>query len=306
MTTVGLLTLVLCAAPGDTPSGEPGRSPIEVLLRDAIQSPYHPVTSSRRAVDVVGRVNLIERADLPGRALVAGPISIGPALTSQVGLVYEPAYSKEPDLCVEPASYVPQAGDIVLVVSDHLIWQVLFTIALSCEPYHVGIVVRMPDGTYGMLEAGPPDVTSHVRISPLAERLTSDPGRVFIRRRCIPLTAGQSDALTGFALRQEGKPYAYIRFLAQGTPLRSRGPIRTHFMGMSRGEPYSYFCSELVMESLVSAGLVDAETARPRATTPADIFFDESTNPWINKYLKLYPSWCPPQRWVAERCDSVR
>jgi hypothetical protein len=197
---------------------------------------------------------------------------------------------------------VPQAGDIVLVVSDHLIWQILFWIALEHEPYHTGIVVKMCDGSFGMLEAGPPDVTHTVRISPLAERLASDPGRVYIRRRAVPLTQEQSDALSGFAARQDGKAYAYIRFLAQGTPLRSRGPIRTQFMGKSRGEPHSYFCSELVIEALVSSGLIDPETARPRATAPCDIFYDESTNPWINQYLKLYPWWWPPQRWVAESC----
>jgi hypothetical protein len=212
--------------------------------------------------------------------------------------VYEPSYDDDTEFCPAPACYEPQVADIVLVFSDHLVWKILFACALAHEPYHTGIVVRMCDGGLGLLEAGPPDVTARVRISPLAERLAEDPGRVFIRRRCTPLTAEQADALNGFAARQDGKPYAYIRFLAQGTPIRSRGPIRTHFMGKSRGEPCSYFCSELVMESLVSAGLTDPETARPRATTPSDMFYDESTNPWINKHLKLYPCWCPPQRWV--------
>jgi hypothetical protein len=291
MTAAGLLALCLCAPTAGAPPAE-------------LSSRYNRVGYPAKPVDVTGRAALAEAADVTGRASMSEPIGGRPVAVPAptVGRVFEPAYAIDRDLCEPTAAYVPQAGDIVLVVSDHFVWKLLFAIALSCEPYHVGIVVRMPDGGYGMLEAGPPDETTHVGICPLSERLAADSGRVFIRRRCVPLTAEQSDALTGFALRQDGKPYAYVRFLAHGTPLRARGPIRTEFVGKSRGEPWSYFCSELVVEALVSTGLIDRETARPRATHPADIFYDESTNPWIDKYLKLYPCWCPPQRWVADEC----
>jgi hypothetical protein len=203
----------------------------------------------------------------------------------------------------EPVSYEPQPGDVVLFVSDSPIYQLLFTIALTGEPYHAGVVVRMPDGTPAVLEAGPPDVDPRVRLVPVAERFAEDSGRVYVRRRAEPLTAEQCDALTTFACRQKGKPYALLRFLCQGTPIRCRGPLRTKYIGKCRGECFSYFCSELVMESLVAACLCDKETARPRATTPQDLFYDESDNPYINEHLKLCPQWGPPQRWVG-RNDS--
>lgn len=276
MTTASLLALALCSTPGGTPynaAPPPADRPANVSVW-------------KQRADVAGRVTLVD-------GVVAGPVAPAPAVPA-VGAVYEPAYTRDPDLCRPTAAYVPQAGDIVLVVSDNPIVQFLFAIALTHQPYHVGIVVAMPCGGFGLLEARAP----FVRIAPLAERLAAESGRAFVRRRCTPLTAEQSAALTGFALRQEGKPYALLRFLCQATPLRCRGPLRTEFIGKCRGECFSYFCSELAIEALVSAGLVDAETARPRATTPADIFFDESAIPWINKYLKLYPCWYPPQRWT--------
>jgi hypothetical protein len=314
MTAAGLLVFLLGATPA-APADTPPTAADVVRRRAESASPYNPslVPSKSDALpnDVAGRVRLY---DLAGRSTVAEPPArvlpaqvVAPAPTAappSVGLVYEPSFDPDSDYCKAPVGYRPQVGDVVLVYSDHLVWKILFAIALSCEPYHTAIVVKMCDGEFGLLEAGPPDVTSHVRITPLGERLASDPGRVYIRRRCIPLTAEQQDALNGFAARQDGKPYAYLRFLAQGTPFRSRGPVRTCWMGGTRGEPCTYFCSELVIESLVSAGLIDSETARPRATTPSDIFFDESTNPWINQYLKLFPYWCPPQRWVPEACEG--
>src|SRR5689334_11003173 len=173
MTAAGLLAFALCAAPGDS------------------SSPYHPADPSNPTelpADVRGRAVVRDSVDVTGRASLAEGTGPAVAAVPAVGRVYEPAYTRDPDLCGPTAAYVPQAGDIVLVVSDHPVWELLFAIALTCEPYHVGIVVRMPDGCFGMLEAGPPDVTTRVRITPLAERLAEDPGRVFVRRRCVPLT----------------------------------------------------------------------------------------------------------------------
>jgi hypothetical protein len=202
-----------------------------------------------------------------------------------------------------PAGYEPRAGDLVFFVSDSWIWPVLYTFAFTGEPYHVGIVVQMPDDSFRLLEAGPPEVTQRVQLAPLPERLESYSGRVFIRRRAEPLAPEHSAALTDYSCRQEGKRYALFRFLCQGTPFRCRGPFRTEYLGKCRGECSSYFCSELVTEALVHCGQLDAETARPRATVMEDLFYDKSANPYINKHLKLCPGWGPPQFWVRESCS---
>jgi hypothetical protein len=292
--TAGLLTLVLSAYRVAAPPGDsvaPSEECRHRLAEGAAPSGYNP-----RLPDVAGR------ATVEGTGATQ-PTVVGPTprcLPPAMGLVYEPAYCLEKHPHGSPAPYYPQAGDIVFFVSDTPLWPLLYAFALTGEPYHVGIVVRTPDGALAVLEAGPPEEAVQVQISPLPDRLEEYSGRVFIRRRAVPLTPEQSDALTGFAVRQEGKPYAIIRFILQGTPIRTRGPVRTYWLGKSRGEPSTYFCSELAMEALVAAGLVDPCTARPRATNMQDMFYDRSHNPYIDKTLKLYPFWDPPQQWVPE------
>src|SRR5262249_30488336 len=132
-----------------------------------------------------------------------------------------------------------------------------------------------------------------------------DGGPLWIRRRCVPLTPEQSARLTRFALTQRGKPFALIRLGAQLTPFRSRGPLRTWVMGRPHGtERCAFFCSELVTEALVYAGLLDPETTRPAATYPRDLFFDQSLNLYLNRHLKLAPAWAPPARWTSNPVDG--
>jgi len=126
-----------------------------------------------------------------------------------------------------------------------------------------------------------------------------DEGRVWIRRRAMPLTPEQSAKLTAFALASDGRRFALQRLGVQLTPLRTRGPIRTYFVGQPHGDRNSYFCSELVLEACVAADLLDAKTTRPSATYPRDIFLDRSPNPYINQHGKLAPDWDPPARWTS-------
>src|SRR5439155_14510205 len=123
---------------------------------------------------------------------------------------------------------------------------------------------------------------------------------VWIRQRAVPLTPEQSAKLTEFAMEQDGKRFALIRLGQQLTLLRPRGPVKTCFCGKAHGpDRSSYYCAELVMEALVAAGLVDADTARPAATYPRDMFMDASLNPYLNKHLRLAPCWNPPARWTS-------
>jgi hypothetical protein len=216
----------------------------------------------------------------------------------QAGYIYQPAYCLD-DVLREPGRpYFPQPGDIVLPTDHNLFWTVGHDLALAGQPHHSGIVIALPEGKLGMLEAGPHD-TIHCEILDLAWNIQAyeKEGPVWVRRRTVPLTAEQSANLTSFALAQDGKRFALARLAGQLTPFRSRGPVRTRFVGGPHGDRRAYFCSELVTEACVAAGLLDPATTRPAATFPHDLFFDRSLNPYISKNMKLAPDWDPPARW---------
>jgi hypothetical protein len=221
----------------------------------------------------------------------------------QGSFVYQPAYSLDALPRPPAAPYAPQAGDIIFFTDYKIIWKVLFGMAFTGHPYHSSIVVKMPDGSFATFEAGPHD-TICVKTCSLPERLQTHDGTVWVRRRRVPLTEEQSARLTDFALRQDQKRYALGRLALQLTPFRARGPLKTRWLGKAQGEHGSYFCSEAVLEAAVYAGILDPETTRPGATYPRDFFFDESVNPYINKTLKLWPCWDPPQLWTGcPACD---
>jgi hypothetical protein len=143
------------------------------------------------------------------------------------------------------------------------------------------------------------NVMDHLRTYHALERL-------WIRRRRMPLTPEQSAKLTAFCTAQAGKPFATWRIVGQLTPFRSRGPLRTEFVGKPHGERKSWFCAELVVESLCAADLLDPATARPAATYPRDLFHDCSPNPWLNEHLNLSGSWYPPARWTDDPNEVPR
>jgi hypothetical protein len=220
-----------------------------------------------------------------------------PALGS---FLFDPSYQLDEVLRGEPRPYLPQPGDIMLYTENDPFWTVTHALACAFKPHGSGIVLRRLDGSLGILEAGPND-TLHVRILDLLPHLHEYEvqGPVWIRRRREALTPAQSDCLTTFALRQDGKRFALVRLGGQLTPFRSRGPLRTYLLGGPHGERDSYFCSELVTESLVAAGLIDGHTARPAATYPRDLFSDRSYNLYLRRHFSLACGWEPPARWVS-------
>jgi hypothetical protein len=195
--------------------------------------------------------------------------------------------------------YRPQAGDIVFSRSKYWIYRAGHRIAGAGEPSHSAIVWQRPNGAFAILEAGPFDVPI-IRSLDLVSHLRAYHGRghVWVRPRTQPLTENQTARLAAFAAKQENKPFARMRLVGQITPFRSRGYWRTEVMGQSQGaDRFSYFCAELVVESLIAIGEIRAENARPSATYPSDLFTDVSDVPFLNERFKLAPKWSPPQRW---------
>jgi hypothetical protein len=213
--------------------------------------------------------------------------------------LYQPACSIDHLLRLPAEEYRPQPGDLFFAVTPSFIMRWGHRIAGAASPHHSGIVFARPDGSLAMLEAGPFNelfvsgwnVMDHLSAYHARERL-------WIRRRRCPLTPEQSAKLTAFCTAQVGKPFATWRILAQITPFRCRGPIRTEYVGKPHGDRERWFCAELVVEALCAAGLLDPATARPAATYPRDLFYDCSPNPWLNRYLNLSDGWYPPAKWT--------
>jgi hypothetical protein len=216
------------------------------------------------------------------------------------------SYLGQPSYCLDQhlrgpfRPYVPQPGDIMLATDHSRFWAIAHNLALTGHPHHSGIVVALPDGQLAMLESGPHD-TLHVELLRLLPNLEAyeREGPVWIRQRAVPLTPEQSARLTEFALGAAGKRFAVLRIAAQVTPFRTRGPLRTWFVGGPRGDRRKYFCSEVVLEACVAAGLLDPATTRPSATFPRELFLDRSANPFLDRYFKLAPCWEPPARWLS-------
>jgi hypothetical protein len=229
-------------------------------------------------------------------ACSAGPDGERPAAS----FLYQPAFCIDEELRGPAEAYVPQPGDIMLRLDGSVFWRVTHYMALAFDPNGSAIVFARPDGSLAVLEAGPDD-TMWVGTRDLLPHLKdyADAGKVWVRKRRVPLTADESRRLTEFALAQDGKRFALQRLGLQLTPFRTRGPIRTYFVGRPHGGArLSYFCSELVSEACVAAGLLDPERTRPSATYPHDLFYGRSFNPFIDSHLDVNAGWFPPARWT--------
>src|SRR5207302_4838149 len=226
-----------------------------------------------------------------------------PAPTESIGYLYQPAFEVEGELRGPSKAYHPQPGDIFLSTDQLRIAVIGHMLAGGQGVHHSGLIVLRPNGRPATLEAGPHHVR-WVRVLDIEDNLgryLEEGNSVWIRQRKTPLTAEQSRLLTDFAMNQDGKKFAWERIMIQVTPFRSRSHLRYTSMGGPHGERRRYFCSELALETLLAAGLVDPERTRPSATYPGDLFFGASENSFINENLDINASWEPTARWSVSR-----
>jgi hypothetical protein len=271
---------------GGDPYPFPSTPPLTLPVVAEKRAPIHPVEKMKAKVAELA---------LPGRGKPAPAESF----------LWQPAYKLDHVMRAPARPYLPQPGDIVLAADTSKFWKLMHNLAGTGDPTHSMIVFAFPDGSLGILEAGPHDTLKCRTLEALPHMLTYEmEGRVWIRRRAMPLTAVQSARLTEFALATDGRKFALARLAGQLTPLRTRGPIRTHWTGKPRGlSQDNYFCSELVVEACVYAGLIDPTIARPSATYPRDLFLDHSPNTYLRRHFKLAPCWDPPARWTSSACE---
>ena len=223
-------------------------------------------------------------------------LTVGEADEPRHGYLDQPAYSIDKQRRGPSAPYVPQPGDVLLLSNTNFAWSTAYFISGTGAPGHSALVAQLEDGALGLIEAGFNE-EPFVKFTSLENRLREYPGTIWVRRRKTPITLEQSTVLTEYGRIINGRRYGVLRLLGQLTPFRTRGPVRTFFVGKPRGIRSSYICSEAVLEGLVMAGLLDAETTRPSATYPRDMFFDESLNPYINMHLPLACDWEVPSLW---------
>ncbi len=198
--------------------------------------------------------------------------------------------------------YVPKEGDLVFFNSGGPIKQALWAITLSgggyVLPTHVGIIVKDANGVASLLQAMDPDpmgtVARREGVEPGRVCMTSNvvsylshyPGKVWVRPYRRNLCPNHSAALTAWAIRQVGKPYAVEKLAHPTLGL----PVQTmHFFGPAHTDASSWHCSGLVSAALVMMAHYGRWDLRPASTDPEDLFSDV--------ILDLSPAWKPPVRW---------
>jgi hypothetical protein len=171
--------------------------------------------------------------------------------------------------------------------------------------------VALPDGRPALLEGGP-DNSWYIRLLDLTQQLEfyGSKKRVWIRQRCEPLTPDQSARLTAFARAAADRQFAEARMSQQWNPLfKAKGVVRTPLFGRPYAAAFDpavpgsgmrtrYYCSELVTEACVAAGLLPTDTTRPPSMYPRELFFGSSRIPYIRRHLDM-AAWLPPSRWTA-------
>ncbi len=226
-------------------------------------------------------------------------LSGGPAHAS---FLYRPAFTLDKVLRCPLAPYDLQPGDICFAVNSHTVSKIGHHLSGAGLPNHSMIVFVHPEGHLAIVEAGP---HSQLKIAVIDayEHLQSyeDEGsRVWVRRRKTPLSPEQSACLTNFCLNLDERRFASLRLVGQLTPFRTRFPLRTAVVGKPDLDRSNYFCSELVLNALIAAGVLDPRLERPAASFPSDLFYGHSRNHWVNRGVRqINCEWEPPARWTG-------
>lgn len=234
-----------------------------------------------------------------------------PKRVSPTGFLYQPSFSIDYELREPCDPYCPQPGDIYLATEDWFLARFGHLTVFSGAPHHSGIVFAMPDGRMALMEGGP-DSTLYIRILDLIPQMThyTDTKRVWIRQRRVPLTPEQSRRLTAFCLAAADRPFALTRMVKERSPFRAKGRLRTPLIGRPHAADFNpdnpepsmrnrYFCSELVTEACVAAGLLDPRTTRPMSMYPRELYFGSSRIPYVRNHLDM-SEWAPPARWTLD------
>ena len=255
-------------------------------------------------VPVPGPLHPIEQI----KAKAANLMLVGTVPPGGPSFLYQPAFAEDHALRLPARPYQPQPGDLVLSADGSVFWTVMHNLAGTSHPTHSMIVFALPDGRPAILEGGPHDTVKCRLLEAIPHMASYEAeGRVWVRRRSGPLTPEQSARLTQFCLHLDGRAFSLRRLAVQLTPLRTRGPVKTAFVGKPHGpDREAYFCSELICEACVYAGLMDPRTTRPSATYPRDLFFSGRLNPYLVRHLKaMDAAWEPPARWTGHPVGPV-
>src|SRR5262245_30049035 len=106
---------------------------------------------------------------------------------SNCGYLYQPSHDLDKPMILPAQEYQPQPGDVLIMSNSNLAWSVMYKLAFTGAPGHAAIVVQLPCGKIGILEAGIGE-TMWTHCAPCEERLHNYPGTIWVRRRKAPLT----------------------------------------------------------------------------------------------------------------------
>jgi hypothetical protein len=185
--------------------------------------------------------------------------------------------------------YAPREGDIILYDDHNAFLTRVYKLVGTDGPLHVGIVFRRPDGSFTSLEAGA-NWALKVQAYEVEKRLHEYDGSILIRRLKTPLSPEQSKKLTEFCTAQEGKSYAVLRLMLQGTPLRPRGWLNS-VLGKTALDRDRWICSELTVAAATSAEVLSPKNYHANALFPRDLCYDETAN--FSEYYERPALWYP-------------